>query len=371
MTEQELLQIPEELRELFRGLEEQGFNPQMCDVPILHFDNQVVCGAPTEVGDIVSDDFDMMPHDLATLSKTFSIDTYGDSMEGENILHGNRLEVLVTPVARNGDIVVASMGDGYTVKGFYVDDYGRSWLTPANDKYKPMLITEERRVHIEGRVISVRKMDPRANSRRMRNAVMGCEEYTIPESHTKANRAEQTVRHIAAMVKQGRQWYAVYRALVDKRVIEEDSHVQFTQLVRTTVPDHANLPVASELRRMEVQSFRRAVRLWDEEDAPVSGARFEAYVPLVTKMTDEEYANLLLTLCHQTDKMMCAYLRTLEERFVTEGGIKERMYAARTGYYRQTQDERKHQLEEENAELRKENAELRSRLGELEERMRG
>ena len=92
---------------------------------------------------------------------------------------------------------------------------------------------------------------------------------------------------------------------------------------------------------------------------------FEAYAPLVPKMTDEEYANLLLTLCHQTDKMMCAYLRTLEKRFVTEGGIKERMYAARTGY-RQAQDERMRQLEEENAALRKENAELKQRLSELE-----
>ena len=94
---------------------------------------------------------------------------------------------------------------------------------------------------------------------------------------------------------------------------------------------------------------------------------FEDYEPLMNKMTDEEYANLLLTPCHQTDRMMCAYLRKLEERFVTEGGIKERMYAARTGY-RQAQDEHMRQLEEENAALRKENAELKQRLGELEAR---
>lgn len=96
---------------------------------------------------------------------------------------------------------------------------------------------------------------------------------------------------------------------------------------------------------------------------------FEDYEPLMNKMTDEEYANLLLTLCHQTDRMMCAYLRKLEERFVTEGGIKERMYAARTGY-RQAQDERMSQLEAENAALRKENAALRARIDELEQRLR-
>lgn len=96
---------------------------------------------------------------------------------------------------------------------------------------------------------------------------------------------------------------------------------------------------------------------------------YEAYAPLVMKMTDEEYANLLLTLCHQTDKMMCAYLQALEERFVTEGGIKERMYAARTGY-RQAQDEHMSQLEAENAALLTENAVLKARIAELERRLR-
>ena len=90
---------------------------------------------------------------------------------------------------------------------------------------------------------------------------------------------------------------------------------------------------------------------------------YEAYAPLVSKMNDEEMANLLLTLCHQTDKMMCAYIEKLEKRFVTEGGIKERMYAARTGY-RQQQDAHMRSLEAENAELRK-------RLEELEKKIEG
>ena len=33
---------------------------------------------------------------------------------------------------------------------------------------------------------------------------------------------------------------------------------------------------------------------------------YSDYAPLVEKMNDEEMGNLLLTLCHQTDKMMCA-----------------------------------------------------------------
>ncbi|MBQ6191170.1 MAG: four helix bundle suffix domain-containing protein, partial [Bacteroidaceae bacterium] len=79
---------------------------------------------------------------------------------------------------------------------------------------------------------------------------------------------------------------------------------------------------------------------------------------------NEEMANLLLTLCHQTDKMMCTYIEKLEKRFVTEGGIKERMYAARTGY-RQEQDAYQHQLEAENKQLKAENEALRKKIEEL------
>lgn len=90
---------------------------------------------------------------------------------------------------------------------------------------------------------------------------------------------------------------------------------------------------------------------------------YSDYEPLMAKMNDEEMANMALTLCHQTDKMMCAYIEKLEEKFVTEGGIKERMYAARTGY-RAEQDARLKALEEENKELKKRIKELEALLGE-------
>ena len=82
----------------------------------------------------------------------------------------------------------------------------------------------------------------------------------------------------------------------------------------------------------------------------------------MVKMNDEEMANLALTLCHQTDKMMCAYIEKLEKQFVTEGGIKERMYAARTGY-RQELDAHMRALEAENTALKK-------RIKELEEEIK-
>ena len=82
------------------------------------------------------------------------------------------------------------------------------------------------------------------------------------------------------------------------------------------------------------------------------------YEPLLPKMSDEKIANMALTLCHMIDKMMMKYQGTLEKRFVAEGGIHERMTAARLGYRNQQQKtitELNHKiqlLEQTNMELR-------------------
>ena len=91
---------------------------------------------------------------------------------------------------------------------------------------------------------------------------------------------------------------------------------------------------------------------------------YSDYKPLLSRMNDEEIANLALTLCHQTDKMMCAYLEKLERDFVTNGGIKERMHAARTGY-RQEQDARLKALEKENLQLKKRIKELEAIINKM------
>ena len=68
------------------------------------------------------------------------------------------------------------------------------------------------------------------------------------------------------------------------------------------------------------------------------------YEPYFHQWTAEEMANVGLTLCYQVDAMMNKYLKKLEEIFIKEGGVKERMHRARTEYRKQ-QDERLTELE--------------------------
>ena len=75
------------------------------------------------------------------------------------------------------------------------------------------------------------------------------------------------------------------------------------------------------------------------------------YEPYLQQWTAEEMANVALTLCYQVDSMMNKYLKGVEEIFIKEGGVKERMHKARTDYRRQ-QDERLAELERTVPELR-------------------
>ena len=108
----------------------------------------------------------------------------------------------------------------------------------------------------------------------------------------------------------------------------------------------------------------------DRYDKMLSYCRYhnklEDYEPFFSKWSDEEMCNCAITLCHMVDKMLMSFLAKLDMEFVTEGGIKERMYKARTGY-RQKQDERLKQLEEENPRLIKQILDLKGQLEEQKE----
>jgi four helix bundle suffix protein len=63
------------------------------------------------------------------------------------------------------------------------------------------------------------------------------------------------------------------------------------------------------------------------------------YAEIIVKFNDEEISNLCITLIHQAIYMLHKLLVTMQNRFVKEGGIRERMYTSRSGY-RNTQNRR-------------------------------
>lgn len=88
---------------------------------------------------------------------------------------------------------------------------------------------------------------------------------------------------------------------------------------------------------------------------------YDDYRDLLPKMSDEELANMALCLCHQVDSGLTKYIEKKDREFVTQGGIKERMYASRTGY-RQQEQARLKALEQQLPQLQAEIKRLQSLL---------
>lgn len=110
----------------------------------------------------------------------------------------------------------------------------------------------------------------------------------------------------------------------------------------------------------------RQLKLWEKNhpryqkmvDFCRTHNNLEDYQPYFEKWDDEEMANIALSLCHFIDKMMTSYEEHLQKTFVEEGGIKERMTAARLGY-RTNQKEEIARLQQEIELLKQENALLK------------
>lgn len=85
--------------------------------------------------------------------QAFLLRIKGDSMVGAGINDGDLAIVTAQPTAKNGDIVVALVGNEVTLKKFHkVDEYVA--LLPANPKYKPIIGKE---FSIQGRCIGLIK----------------------------------------------------------------------------------------------------------------------------------------------------------------------------------------------------------------------
>ncbi|MBQ9286789.1 MAG: four helix bundle suffix domain-containing protein [Bacteroidaceae bacterium] len=100
-----------------------------------------------------------------------------------------------------------------------------------------------------------------------------------------------------------------------------------------------------------------------------SHSRYEDYSQMLARMNDEELANMAICLCHQVDSALTKYIEMRDREFTTEGGITERMTAARLEQ-RATQKEIIERQAHEIEDLRREVARLRQEVARLNEAAR-
>jgi len=84
----------------------------------------------------------------------FALKVQGDSMINAGILQGDFVIVRQQPVAQDGDIIVALMGDDATIKRFFRDgDHVR--LQPEHPTMEPIIVTKQESLAVLGKVVAV------------------------------------------------------------------------------------------------------------------------------------------------------------------------------------------------------------------------
>lgn len=120
---------------------------EMANVPMI---GRVAAGEPLLAQENIENYFPI-PVEFMPNNDAFLLTVKGESMVNAGIFDGDYVLVEKQNTAENGDMVVALVGDGATVKTFYREE-GVFRLQPENDFMDPIIVKE---VTILGKVIGV------------------------------------------------------------------------------------------------------------------------------------------------------------------------------------------------------------------------
>lgn len=123
---------------------------ELANVPII---GTISAGQPILAVENIEGYFPI-PAEYMPNTETFMLHVKGESMINAGILDGDQILVQKQSTARNGDFVVAMIGDDVTVKTFYKED-GQVRLQPENDYMEPIILPD---VTILGKVIGLFRM---------------------------------------------------------------------------------------------------------------------------------------------------------------------------------------------------------------------
>jgi repressor LexA len=143
---------PRKARGIFlaRDLEDQPAD--LTSVPLL---GAVPAGSPLIAEENVLGEV-MVDRKLVASGRCFALRVTGESMRDASINDGDLVIVRQQPVAQNGDIVVALLGDEATVKRLSIREHEIE-LRPENPAFKPLRIGPDHEMRVIGKVVGVRR----------------------------------------------------------------------------------------------------------------------------------------------------------------------------------------------------------------------
>ena len=119
------------------------------ELPILGF---IAAGLPIEPYTDPEATLSVAANLITAYKASFVLQVKGESMIDEGILDGDFVVIQQQEEAKNGDIVVALLENGFATLKRYFKEASRIRLEPANTKMSPIFATK---VKIQGKVVSV------------------------------------------------------------------------------------------------------------------------------------------------------------------------------------------------------------------------
>jgi repressor LexA len=107
----------------------------------------VEAGFPTQAEEDVIDSMSLDDYLIPNRDAAFMLRVSGESMIDAGIQPDDMIIVERRNDAKDGDIVVAFIDGGYTVK-YLRKRNGKVWLDPANEKFEPIIPAEGEELHI-------------------------------------------------------------------------------------------------------------------------------------------------------------------------------------------------------------------------------
>jgi DNA polymerase V len=107
------------------------------------FLSRVAAGFPSAAENYVEGRIDLNQELIRHPLTTFYVRVTGDSMIGAGIYPGSLLVVDRAENVKNGQIVVARIGDEFCVKRFFRESNETIWLHSENELYQPIEVNSE------------------------------------------------------------------------------------------------------------------------------------------------------------------------------------------------------------------------------------
>ena len=184
-----------------------------------------------------------------------------EDMADFDIHDGDELLVKLQSSARTDDIVLIEHDGAICVRAYYRDRDACYLVSRSADI--PLINAQD--ANIIGVVRRIIHDNLRANSYESRRII---EQHKSKDSKVITDdMLRNSLSRIAELIKTKRQWFAIYRVLVDADIIADSAWTDFIDLLNLHLQERIDLDI-NDLRRINIMCFARPLSTWKRERSP-------------------------------------------------------------------------------------------------------